>query len=109
MGLDAKSKKAMHLINLIKQCKELASTARGAGKFLGRKAVTTWELGEEDLSEWSERKGDDLYQLANFYEKGVIKFKRILLELIETSDQPLTLPINWRDVVVLGPPFHKLV
>ena len=95
MGLDVKSKKAMHLINSIKQYKELASTARGAGKFLGRKAVTTLELGEEDLSEWSERKGDDLYQLANFYEKGVVKFKRLLLELIETSDQPLTLPINW--------------
>ena len=71
--------------------------------------MTTWELGEEDLSEWSEQKGDDLYQLANFYEKGVVKFKRLLLELIETSDQSLTLPINWGDVVVLGPPFHKLV
>ena len=71
--------------------------------------MTTWELGEEELSEWREQKGDDLYQLANFYEKGVVKFKRLLLELIETSDQPLTLPINWGDVVVLGPPFHKLV
>ena len=49
--LDSKSKKAMHLINLIKQCKELASTARGVGKFLGRRVVTTWEHDKEELSE----------------------------------------------------------
>ena len=99
----------MHLINLIKQCKELASTARGAGKFLGRRVVTTWEVGEEELSGWSGRKGDDLYQLAKFYENGFVKFKRLLLKLIETSDQPFTLPINWGEVVVFGPLFHKLV
>ena len=39
--LDAKSKREMHFINLIKQCKELASTAQDAGKFLGRRVVTT--------------------------------------------------------------------
>ena len=49
--LDAKSKKAMHLMKLIKQCKELVSIARDAGKFLGRRAATTWEHGQEDLSE----------------------------------------------------------
>ena len=51
MEMDAKSKKAMHSIKLIKQYKELALTARDAGKFLGRRAVTMWENGEEDLSE----------------------------------------------------------
>ena len=56
--MDAKSKKAMHFIELIKQCKELALTARDAGKFLGRRAVTMWENGEEDLSERSEQRGD---------------------------------------------------
>ena len=29
-----------------------------------------WEHGEEELSEWSEQKGGDLYQLANYYERG---------------------------------------
>ena len=67
--MDAKSRKLVHFIKLIKQCKELASTTRDTGKFLRRMAVTMWEHGEEDLSEWSERKGDSLYQLANFYEK----------------------------------------
>ena len=90
MEMNAKSKKAMHFIKLIKQYKELVLTTRDAGKFLGRRAVTMWENGEEDLSEWSERRGDGLYQLVNFYERGVIKLKRLLVELIETSDEPLT-------------------
>ena len=107
--MDARSKKAMHFIELIKQYKELALTARDAGKFLGRRAVTMWENGEEDLSERSEQRGDRLYQLVNFYERGVIKLKRLLIELIETSDEPLTVNINWRDVVDLGPPFHRIL
>ena len=48
-----------------------------------------WDNVEEDLCEWSERKGDNLYQLVNFYERGVIKLQRLLVELIETSDEPL--------------------
>ena len=107
--MSAKSMKAMHFIKLIKQYKELAFTARDAGKFLGRRTVTMWENGEEDLSERSEQRGDRLYQLVNFYERGVIKLKRLLIELIETSDEPLTVNINWRDVVDLGPPFHRIL
>ena len=107
--MSAKSKKAMHFIKLIKQYKELALKARDAGKFLGRRAVTMWENGEEDLSERSEQRGDRLYQLVNFYERGVIKLKRLLIELIETLDEPLTANINWRDVVDLGPPFHRIL
>ena len=68
--MDVKSKKAILLIKLIKQYKELALTARDAGKFLGRRAVTTWDNGEEDLSEWSERRESGLYQLVNLYERG---------------------------------------
>ena len=73
--MNAKSKKAMHFIELIKQYKELALTARDAGKFLGIRPVTMWENDEEDLSEWIERRGDGLYQLVNSYERGVIKWK----------------------------------
>ena len=54
-------------------------------------------------------KRDDLYQLGNGYEKRVLNLKRLLKELIETSNQPLKLSINWEDVVVLPPPFQKLV
>ena len=57
----------------------------------------------------SERRGDSLYQLVNFYERGVIKSKRLLVELIETSDEPLPVDINWGDVVALPPPFHRIL
>ena len=43
--MDAKSKKTMHFIKLIKQYKKLALIARDVGKFLGRRAVTMWENG----------------------------------------------------------------
>ena len=49
-----------------------------------------------------------MYQLVNFYERGVIKLKRLLVELIETSDEPLKVNINWRDMVDLGPSFHSI-
>ena len=107
--LNSKLKKAMQFIKLIKQYKELAPTARDAGKYLARRAVTTWENGEEDLSEWSERKGEDFYQLANYYEKRVLKLKCLLVELIETSDEPLIVNINSEDLVALGPPFHRIL
>ena len=54
-------------------------------------------------------KGDDLYQSVSFYERGVIKLKRLLVELIETSDEPLIVNINWGDMVALGPPFHRIL
>ena len=109
MEMDAKSKKAMHFVKLIKQYKELALTARDAGNFLGRREVTMWENGEEDLSERSEQRGNNLYQLVDFYERGVIKLKRLLVDLIETSDEPLTVDINLGDVVALPPPFHRIL
>ena len=45
-------KKSDAFYELIKQYKELALTVRDSGK--GRRAVTMWENGEEDLSEASE-------------------------------------------------------
>ena len=99
----------MHFVKFIKQYKELALTARDVGKFLGRRAMTIWENGEEDLSEWSERRGDALYQLVDSYERGVIKWKRLLAELTETSDEPLTMDINWGNMVALPPLFHRIL
>ena len=109
MKVDANSKKSMHFISLIKQCQELALTARDAGNFIERRQITKWERVKEDLSEWSQQKWDDLYQLDDYYEKRVFNLKRLLKELIETSYQPLTLPMNWEYVVFLPPPFHKLL
>ena len=106
--IDAKSKKAMHMIESIKLYKELALPARDAGEFLGRRAEVSWEHGEEDLIKCNERKGDGLYQMIEFYEVGVIKLKRRLHELIKTWDRPRTININWEDVGVLGSPFHRI-
>ena len=104
MQMDANSKKAMHFISLIKQYQELAVTARHANEYLGRRAEIIWGHGEGYLSERSESKWGVLYQLADYYEKRVLNLKRLLKELIETSNQPLTLPINWDDVMVLHSP-----
>ena len=50
-----------------------------------------------------------MYQLANYYEKRVLNLKRLLEELIETSDEPLTVNTNWEDMVALGPHFHRIL
>ena len=109
MQMDANSQKSMRFISLINQCQELALTARDASEFLRRRAEIMWEHGQEDLSEWIKVKGDVLYQLSNCYEKRVLNLKRLLKELIETSDQPLTVPINWEDVMFLPPPSHRIL
>ena len=102
--MDANSKKAGHFISLIKQYQELVVIARDADDFLGRRTEIIGGHREGDLSERSEHKWGVLYQLADYYEKRVLNLKRLLKELIETSNQPLTLPINWDDVMVLHPP-----
>ena len=102
--MDANSEKAIHFISLIKQYQKLAVTAHDANEFLGRRAEIIWGHSEGDLSERSERKWMVLYQLADYYEKRVLNLKHLLKELIETSDQPLTLPINWDNMMVLHYP-----
>ena len=107
--MDANSRKATQIMKLIEYYKELALTAQDAGEFLGRRAEVTWERGEEHMSKWIERKGDGWYQLVEFYEEGVIKLKSRLQELIQTSDRPLALNIDWEDVGILGPSFHRVL
>ena len=94
---------------LIKQCRELALTPQDAGEFLRRRVEINYENGEEDLVEWIERKGGELYQLVELHEEGLVKLKNRLHELIQTSDGLLALHINWEDVAVLGPPFRRIL
>ena len=56
--MNAKPKKAMVLIKLIKDYRELALTTRDCGEFFGTMMEIDWELGDGDMSEWDERKGD---------------------------------------------------
>ena len=48
-----------------------------------------------------------MFQIVNVYEEQIVKLKSRFLDLIESSDEPLTVPINWRDVGILGRPFPK--
>ena len=50
-----------------------------------------------------------MYKVACEYEEQVAKLKRRLLDLVESSDEPLSAPINRRYVGILGPPFHKVL
>ena len=109
LEMDANSRKAIQIIELMKQYRELALTARDAGKFLGRRAEISWETGNENLVEWSERKGDGMHPMVELYEEGVIKLKRRLHRLIQTSDGLLTLNVKWEDVEILGLPFHRIL
>ena len=109
MQIDANCKKALHFISLIKQCRELALTTHKASQILRRRAWIMWEHIEGDLREWSQHKGDVLYQLANYCEKRVLNLKRLMKELIQTLHSLPTLPINWEGMVVLPPPFHRIL
>ena len=50
-GMSDNSTKAINVINLMKQYKELALTARKVVHFLGRQAEVHWNHGREDLIE----------------------------------------------------------
>ena len=60
--MDAKSQKAMHSIGFIKQYEEFAVTTRDGGEFRGRRAEITWQHGDGDLIDLSERKWDVFYE-----------------------------------------------
>ena len=104
-----KKEKARNLIERIKMYRELALTAREAGAYVGGSAVTWWRHGDEEMVEWSERKGDQLYSIVDFYEREAVKATDQLYELIRSLDVSLDLPINWRDAALLGPPWLRLL
>ena len=46
LEMDANARKAMQILELIKQYSELASTARDADQFLGRWEEVSWSMGK---------------------------------------------------------------
>lgn len=107
--MDIQYRKGIELIELVKHYTELARTIRDAGEFLRRCAEISWSNGNEDLVEWNERKGDKMYHLVDLYDEEVVKLKRRLHELIQTSDELLTLRINWRDTETLVLTLYKIL
>ena len=87
----------------------MALTAREAGERFGRSAKMWWCDEYEDW--WSGVKGreDQSYNVAELYGREAIKATQQLYELIQPSDGTLELPINWRYIVMPGPPFLRLL
>ena len=83
--------------------------ARKVGEHFERSAVAWWCHGNGDVVEWSEWKGDYLYNAVELYEKEAIKSTDQLYELIKSLGVPLTLHSNWRDMEMLGPQFLRLL
>lgn len=50
-----------------------------------------------------------MYHLVDLYDEEVVKLKRRLHELIQTSDELLTLRINWRDTETLVLTLYKIL
>ena len=61
--------RAAFLIEKINQCNYLVRMAKGVGGHLARSSVVSWRRGDEDLVKWNERKGDQMYEITDFYEK----------------------------------------
>ena len=57
--------------------------------------MTWWCVGDEDMTEWSERKGDHIFDMAEYYEKEAAKALSELHRVIGFSD-PMT--YSWRRI-----------
>ena len=52
-----RKERAEFLIEIINQYGNLAKTAKEVVSHLGRRVVTSWSNGDDDMAEWNERKG----------------------------------------------------
>ena len=89
--------------------KELALTTREAKAYFGGSAVTWWRYWGEEMVEWSERQGNQLYNLVELYEREAVKATDQLYELISSSGVPLDLPIDCGEAMLLKPPFLRFL
>ena len=70
----------------INQYNDLVRTVKEVGNHLGRNAVTRLRVGDENMIEWHERKGDHVFEMAEYYEKEAAKASRELYRIIGSSD-----------------------
>ena len=49
-------------------------------------AVTYWRMGDDDIAEWHEEKGDEFFDFAEFYEREAAKAFKELHGILESSD-----------------------
>lgn len=81
------------LIETINRCNNSARMAKEVGGHLARSPLTSWRNGDEDMVEWNERKGDRMYEMAEYYEKEAAKASRKLHTIIVSSDPIM---YSWR-------------
>lgn len=55
------------------------------GGHLGRSVLASWCGGDEDLVEWNQRKGHQMYEMAQFYEREAAKASNKLHNIIDSS------------------------
>ena len=91
--------KEKFLIERIWQHKDLAITAKEAGKYIGRSA-TTWKLnGNEEMAKWIQQKSDRLYNMSERYE-GKAAEASSELHKINCSSDPMM--YRWRRLQIGG-------
>ena len=59
--------------------------------------MTWWRIGDEDIVEWSERKGSQIFDMAKYYGKEVAKASRELHTIIDSPDAMMN---SWRSIHV---------
>ena len=81
-----KREKAKILIEKTKQYRDLAKTAQEVGRYFEGSAIAWWRHGNEEMVDWSERKGDHLYNITEYYKEEAVKSSNQLYTIIGTSE-----------------------
>lgn len=89
----SRRERAAFFIKKINQYNSLARTAKKVGGYLGRNAVTSWRDGREDMVEWNERKGGQMYEMDEYYEKEAANASNGLHKIIGASNPTMH---RWR-------------
>ena len=78
---------------------DLARTAKKVGKYSGRSSVTWSRVEDEEIVESSERKGDNLYNMAEHCEDEAAKASSELHRIMVSSEP---LKHHWRSAMKLN-------
>ena len=48
--------------------------------------VTYWRMGDDDMAEWHEKKGDEFFVFADFYKGEAAKAFKAVCVVLDSSD-----------------------
>lgn len=75
-GKYAKKERACFLVDRINQYNNLARVTKEVRNCLRDNPVTWWRMGDDDMKEWHEEKGDQVFDFVEFYEKEAARASR---------------------------------